>query len=121
MSAQAIRKPMNPQNVTNATVISCPILQRYSYGDQRVFAPAVSDSVFGNDRSELRIGEYIHPRHRRHPCGGRRNDVFASIRRKATDAIGENKIAAAGFESRLSMAPIPHMRRTPSSLRRAAV
>jgi len=55
----------------------------------RVFHPGVSRAALGNHRPEIRIGQHIDPRRRRHLAGLKGDDVFASVFGKAAQAVGK--------------------------------
>ncbi len=58
-----------------------------------VLGPGIGLAAFRNDAAELRVGQHVDPRRRGQliRCGG--DDVLASIRREAAQAVGQDQLA----------------------------
>ncbi len=66
----------------------------------RIFAPGVGLAAFRNHAAEMRVRQYVDPRRRGGLASSRRDDVFAAVRGKATQAIEKLQACANGVGSR---------------------
>ena len=65
----------------------------------RVLAPGGRAAALGNQRTELRVGEDVHPGCGRHAAPRNGDDVFAPVRREATLSIVEQQFAPPPIEA----------------------
>src|SRR5437763_9926702 len=63
-----------------------------------VLAPRIAKAAFRHDRTEARVREHIHPGSRCRVARGGRDDVFATVRRKASEAVEEDQIIPARLD-----------------------
>ena len=59
-----------------------------------ILAPGVGHAVLGNDGSEVRVREHVHPWRGRNLCLRCRDDVLAPIGGKSAEPVVEKQIAA---------------------------